>query len=157
MDRGTYASVEVNHAPAGVNDPTLPHTYSHTQQLRWVRMMLVREEGDELWLASGTPKAWLTGGNAIRVNRAPTLFGRITYTLAADQANGKVTAKIEPIEQNGHGLPRRLILTLRQPKQLGTLRSLIVNGDTWPLRAADHLALDAQMLTDIIQVVAQYR
>ena len=27
MDRDTYSSVEVNHAPLGVNDPTLPHLF----------------------------------------------------------------------------------------------------------------------------------
>ncbi len=157
MDRGTYSSVEVNHAPAGINDPTLPHTYSHTQQLRWVRMMLVREEGDELWLASGTPRAWLARGNGIRVDRAPTLFGRISYTIRADEPERSVTARIGPIEQDRHTLPRRAVLALRPPEKLGVLQSVTVNGKEWPLPEDGCLSLDGRMLAERIDVVARYR
>jgi len=38
------------------------------------RMMLVMEEGDVLWLARATPRAWLEQGKRIAVRNAPTHF-----------------------------------------------------------------------------------
>ncbi len=66
MSRDTYAAVECTAIRTGENYWTLPHTYSNTQQLRLLRNMLVREEGDRLWLGQAIPRAWLaarqTGG-----------------------------------------------------------------------------------------------
>jgi len=157
MDRDTYSSVEVNHAPLGVNDPTLPHLYSHTQQLRWLRMMLVREEGEELWLASGMPRAWLTKGKTLRVRQAPTLFGRISYDIMSDASNGTIEVRIDPLKRHGHSLPKRVVFVLRFPESLGTMTTLMVNGKKHEWTSAGHLSLDARMLDGEIRIVATFR
>ena len=41
------------------------------------RHMLVTEEGDTLWLARATPRAWLEQGKKIAVKNAPTDFGTL--------------------------------------------------------------------------------
>jgi hypothetical protein len=38
--------------------------------------MLVMEEGDALWLARATPRAWLEQGKRIVVRNAPTILAR---------------------------------------------------------------------------------
>ncbi len=55
MSPDTYSSVEVARIPYGINELALPRTYSGTQQLRTLRMMLVKDERNDLWLAFGTP------------------------------------------------------------------------------------------------------
>ena len=54
MTRDTYSPVEVTMIKTGENHYTLPHLYSCTDQLRLLRNMLVREEGNALWIAQGS-------------------------------------------------------------------------------------------------------
>jgi len=75
MTRETFSSVECIQHKTGENAMTLPHTYSNTQQLFMLRTMLVRDEGDELILCSGMPRAWLTDGQHVGVEGAETAFG----------------------------------------------------------------------------------
>jgi hypothetical protein len=149
MDRDTFSSVEVNHAPVGVNDPTLPHTYSHTQQLRMVRMMLVREEGNDLWIAPGVPAAWLEPGKRIQVKRAPTLFGKLTYVLIADK-NGRPALKIEPLERNGGTLPERVRLTLKSATGAGW--QLALNGAGMDGKARPNWSFDGALLKKEVRI-----
>ena len=55
----------------GENDYTLPHLYSCTEQLRLLRNLLVREDGDILRLAQGIPRAWLEPGKHVAVTACP--------------------------------------------------------------------------------------
>ena len=72
MTRDTYSAVEFTDITEGFNENTLPHTYSNTQQMRMLRMMFVKEEGGELWIAPGTPKAWLDTRDGFSLRKAPT-------------------------------------------------------------------------------------
>jgi hypothetical protein len=50
--------------------------YKTTDESRFVTRtidMLVMEAGDELWLASGTPRYWLEPGKRIKLNNAATV------------------------------------------------------------------------------------
>jgi len=55
MSRGTWAGVECTNMASGNNAHTLPHLRSGTQQLRLLRNMLLREQADELLLATAVP------------------------------------------------------------------------------------------------------
>ena len=79
MTRETFSPVEVTLYKSGDNHYTLPHTFSCTAQLRLLRYMLLREEGNELILCQGIPTAWLEPGKRISVRNAPTLFGPVSY------------------------------------------------------------------------------
>ena len=83
MTRETYSPVEVSMISDGDNQYTLPHLYSCSEQLRLLRSLLVREDGNTLWLGQGIPRAWLEGGKKIVVKSAPTEFGEVSYTIAA--------------------------------------------------------------------------
>jgi hypothetical protein len=96
MSRETYSGVEVTHLLTGANEPTLPHLYSCTQQLRLLRMMLLRDEGDELRILPAAPFAWLETGKAVRVENAPTRFGAVSYAIESKIDEGT-------IHQGGHG------------------------------------------------------
>jgi hypothetical protein len=93
------------------------------------RWMLVFEEpaSDTLWLAKGTPRAWLEDGQTIAVSRAPTPWGRLSFSLHSHLQAGKVEASLE--------LPSappavRVKLRLRVPEG-HQIRSVTANGKRW--------------------------
>jgi hypothetical protein len=66
--------------------------YEESCFLERFRHMLVMEEGDSLWLARATPRAWLEQGRKISVKNAPTHFGMVSYEIVSDTEKGKITA-----------------------------------------------------------------
>ncbi len=156
MSRGTYASVEVTHLPYGINEMTLPHTYSDTQQLRLLRLMLVRQEGAELLLASGTPRAWLRVGKSFSVRQAPTFYGLLSYAVAANPSGRRIRASIEPLASATGRYPTYVKVWLRVPKEMGEPKSLSVNSKPWSSFQNDVVELPGSMLHEKVEIDAQY-
>jgi hypothetical protein len=113
MSRDTYSAVECTMIRTGENYWMLPHTYSNTQQLRLLRNMLVREEGDTLWLGQAIPREWLAAGKRVAVNEAPTTFGPVSYSLEPN-ADGSMRVQLSPPVRNA---PKEIVIRLRDPKQ----------------------------------------
>jgi len=87
MTPGTYISGEaVSVLPVrGAYHRTMfmpPNSGANASFLGTLREVLVHERPDGLDLAFSTPRAWLAGGRTIVVRRAPTSFGKVTYSLA---------------------------------------------------------------------------
>jgi hypothetical protein len=114
MARGTYAAVECTAVRTGENYWTLPHTYSNTQQLRLLRNMLLREDGDKLWLGQAIPRPWLARGKRVAVTSAPTLFGPVTFSLNT-AADGSMRVHLEPPTRS---TPAEIVIRLRHPDHL---------------------------------------
>src|SRR5438067_9975046 len=51
-------------------------------------------KADTLRLAFATPRRWLADGQRIRVERAPTQFGELSYEIESALRAGRVTAMI---------------------------------------------------------------
>lgn len=90
------------------------------------RDMLATEDNGVLWLAKGTPRAWLRQGEEISVAELPTFYGKLTYTVSSDVDNRRITAEI--------ALPQRkalseLRLRLRHPEG-ARISSAEVKGGT---------------------------
>jgi hypothetical protein len=113
MTRDTYSPVEVTMIQTGENQYTLPHLYSCTQQLRLLRAMLLREEGDSLILGQGIPRDWLAKGKHVAINKAPTTFGQVSYRIDP-QADGSMKIHIEPPTRVAL---KEIRLYLRQPEK----------------------------------------
>ncbi len=113
MSRDTYAAVECTMIRTGENYWMLPHTYSNTQQLRLLRNLLVREDGDTLWLGQAIPRPWLELGKRVAVNEAPTTFGPVSYSIES-LADGSMRVQLSPPVRNA---PQEIALRLRDPKQ----------------------------------------
>lgn len=58
------------------------------------RNMLMTEDDGVLWLAKGTPRAWLENGKEISVEKAPTFFGELSYRIVSETDSGQITARI---------------------------------------------------------------
>ncbi len=93
------------------------------------RWMLVFEEpgSDTLWLAKGTPRAWLEDGQTIAVSRAPTPWGRLSFSLHSHLQAGRVEAAVEMPSAPPAG---QVKLRLRVPEG-HRIRSVTANGKAW--------------------------
>jgi hypothetical protein len=91
------------------------------------RMMLVMEEGDGLWLARATPRAWLEQGKKISVKNAPTHFGPVAYEIVSDVDNGTVTATVEMPSRDP---PKAVLLRLRHPRA-APIKNVTADGRPW--------------------------
>ncbi|OQA02306.1 MAG: hypothetical protein BWY71_00060 [Planctomycetes bacterium ADurb.Bin412] len=95
--------------------------------LECFRNLLVMEEGQSLWIARGTPRAWLEQGKKISVKNAPTYFGTLAYEITSDVDNGRINATIEIPNRN---VPQSVNLRFRHPRQV-PIQSVVVNGQPW--------------------------
>jgi hypothetical protein len=116
------------------------------------RMMLVMEQGDALWLARATPRAWLAQGQRIAVRNAPTHFGPLSFGIVSDAEHGALLATVS---LPGRNPPRAVVLRLRHPSA-ARLRSVTVDGKPWrdfdPTQESVHL----DGLRGTVRVQARY-
>jgi hypothetical protein len=91
-----------------------------------VRWMLVLEDSDEdkLYLAKGLPRDWVISGKEIKIERAPTRWGRVSMAMAASPHTRSVKANVD-LERPGS--PKELQVKFRLPKQNG-LHKATTNG-----------------------------
>ena len=101
--------------------------YEEACFLERLRMMLVMEQGDVLWLARATPRAWLEQGQKIAVRNAPTHFGALTYEILSDVDHGRIQAVLQLPTRNP---PARVIVQLRHP-QAAPIAKVSLNGAVW--------------------------
>ena len=88
------------------------------------RFMLIMEDGNALWIAKGTPRAWLKQGCEIAVRNAPTAYGDLTYRIKSDVRGRRISASVSLAPRRE--LPE-LKLRLRHPAG-AKIVSASVNG-----------------------------
>ena len=116
------------------------------------RDMLAMEDGQSLWIARATPRAWLEQGKKIAVKNAPTEFGALAYEIVSDVDNGKISATIDI--PNRH--PAKSIkLRFRHP-QMARIKAVTVNGKKWSDFDPDRETIRLSGLNGNVTVVASY-
>jgi hypothetical protein len=102
-----------------------PHkTHEEAWFFHQLRHMLVMEAGNDLYLAKGTPRAWLEQGKKIAVAQAPTYFGPVSYRVESFAQHGRIEAWLDPPKRQR---PLSLYLRLRHPSQAAITR-ITING-----------------------------
>ncbi len=139
------------------------------------RNLLVMEIGDSLWLARGTPRAWLEQGKRIALRAAPTYFGRISYEIFSDPDHRQITATVSmparaPRPQGNAwrtgadwwGVPgepsrppRQVLLRLRHPNG-APMVAATVNGQPWTAIDRERETIDLGGLSGTVSVTARY-
>jgi len=77
--------------------------------LAWLRLLLVRESGDTLYLASGAPLRWFRHGARISLDGAATFFGPVDLRIESHVADGFIEAVVRIPEQfRGKAIKLRL-------------------------------------------------
>ena len=127
-------------------------TFEEAVFLQRMRNMLVMEMGNALWLARGTPRAWLEQGKKISVKNAPTHFGTVAYEIVSEVDNGKISATVELPSRK---TPKEVILRFRHPKA-APMKSVTVNGKPWTEFNKDKETIALKGLTGQVAVTAQY-
>lgn len=123
MTQETYAGVECTSIRTGENAHTLPHQYSCSKQLRLLRNMLLREEGDSLLIGQAIPRPWLAAGKQVEVKKAPTEFGPVSYTITSSENADRITVRLDPPTRTP---PKTIRIWLRHP-DLKPIQSLKVD------------------------------
>jgi hypothetical protein len=95
--------------------------------LAWLRQMLVREQGDTLYLASSAPRAWFGAGRKIEFTGAPTYFGQVSLTIEAHPESGRVDATVD-VPPSFRG--KHIKLRLRNPENRQISR-VEIDGRPW--------------------------
>ncbi len=116
------------------------------------RNLLVMEEGQSLWIARGTPRAWLEPGKKIAVRNAPTYFGTLAYEIVSDVDHGRITATVEI---PGRNPPRSVLVRFRHPKS-APIQSVRVNGKRWTRFNQDKEVIELTGLKGKVTVAANY-
>ena len=118
---GVYAPAAHHHCQ--------PHGYSNSQQLRLLRNMLVRDGGNELLLGFTVPRQWMEGAGAIEVQDAPTLWGKVSFSVRrlpdADRAEARVA-----LAPTGPERPDAIRLRVRHPGKRAMQR-MQLDGKDW--------------------------
>lgn len=121
--RGSWTAGEVS----GVDGDTALFCIPAQQTIPLlVRWMLVLEDSDEdrIYFAKGLPREWAASGREIRIEGAPTRFGRVNFSMVADRATKKVNAKID---LGKAGRVKEVHLKLRMPSTNAVTR-VTLNG-----------------------------
>ncbi len=77
---GFEAGVRV-YGDRAVDDNMTPHGWFAAEYVTLLRNMLVRDDGGRLTLMSALSPEWVGHGRAVSVAKAPTTFGRVSFTL----------------------------------------------------------------------------
>lgn len=116
------------------------------------RNLLVMEQGDSLWIARATPRAWLEQGKKISVKDSPTHFGATAFEIVSDVDHGKISATVEMPSRNP---PKSVLLRFRHPKA-APIKSVTVNGRDWKAFNTDRETVELKGLAGTVAVRVNY-
>lgn len=105
----THAGFEFAIRPWGdrnFQDNLAPHGWFSAEYRTLLRMMLLREDGDQLDLLSVLSPDWIGAGKTISVSQAPTYFGEVAFTLEQPSAGEAVLH----LDTNFTRAPRQIVL-----------------------------------------------
>ena len=126
--------------------------YEESCFLERFRHMLVLEDGDTLWLARATPRAWLQNGERISVKNAPTHFGDVGYEIVSSADAGMITATVDIPSRTA---PKALLLRLRHPKS-APIKSVTVDGKPWDAVDREQETVNLTGLAGSVLVAVRY-
>ncbi len=112
---GSWTAGEVCGITGGTATFCIPAQQTIPLLVRW---MLVLEDSDDdrLYFGKGLPREWVASGKEIRIDQAPTRWGRVNFRMKGPAAT---------VELARAAAPKELHVKFRMP---GALRSATVNG-----------------------------
>jgi hypothetical protein len=123
--RGSWTAGEVTGITGDSGTYCIPAQQTIPLLVRW---MLVMEDSDAeiLYLAKGVPREWVASGKLIQIRKAPTRWGRVSFSLSTKQQDKSVVGQVELV---GTTAPQELHFKLRLPARM-VLGRVTVNGET---------------------------
>ena len=92
--RGSWVAGEVSGITGGTATFCIPAQQTIPLLVRW---MLVLEDSDEekLYFGKGLPRDWVTSGKEIRIQQAPTRWGRVDFSMQAAPEKRNIVARVK--------------------------------------------------------------
>jgi hypothetical protein len=121
--RGSWVAGEVSGITGDTATFCIPAQQTIPLLVRW---MLVLEDSDEdrLYLAKGVPRDWVASGKEIKIQQAPTRWGKINFSLQAQPEKKAVVGRVELARA---GAPHEVQVKFRLPAS-HSLKTATVNG-----------------------------
>jgi hypothetical protein len=120
---GSWTAGEVAGITGGTALFCIPAQQTIPLLVRWM-LALEDSDGSRLYLAKGVPREWVASGKEIRIDRAATKWGRVSFKMLGDMPAKRVTATVTLARA---GAPEELHVKMRLPEQY-QLNSVTVNG-----------------------------
>ena len=119
---GSWTAGEVSGINGGTATFCIPAQQTIPLLVRW---MLVLEDSDasRLYFAKAVPREWTVSGKEIRIDRAPTRWGRVDFRMVSDPGGNKLSATVSLART----APEEIQVKLRVPAQK-RVANLTVNG-----------------------------
>ena len=102
-------------------------TSDEAQSTYWLRLMFVNEMGHDLYLGQAIPRYWLAGGDTVGIERAPTDFGVLSFSLKPDPTGDRIVAVLDPPRRNR---PKAIFVRVRHP-QRHPIERVTINGQPY--------------------------
>lgn len=123
------------------------------QSTYWLRLMFIREQGDELYLGQAIPRYWLADGAGAAIERAPSDFGMLSLKYEPDLVNGRIKAVLSP---PGRNAPETIYLRFRHPEGK-PIKNVSLNGQPHDrFDAGKEWVILSGTLTGTQEVIARY-
>ncbi|HXJ04917.1 MAG TPA: hypothetical protein VNH65_07450 [Candidatus Acidoferrum sp.] len=121
--RGSWVAGEVSGIGGGTATFCIPAQQTIPLLVRW---MLVLEDSDEekLYFGKGLPRDWVISGKEIKIQQAPTRWGRVDFSMQASLAKRNVVAHVGLPKA---GSPAEIAVKFRLPSGY-SMASVSVNG-----------------------------
>lgn len=126
---GSWTAGEVADIAGGSAIFCMPAQHTIPLLVRW---MLVLEDSDEdrLYIGKGLPRDWITSGEAIQMQQAPTRWGRVSFHMIAKLGTNRITSTVELAKS---GSPKHLDVKMRLPREK-KIHRVTVNGSATQLQ-----------------------
>ncbi|HSW46424.1 MAG TPA: hypothetical protein VLM89_12725 [Phycisphaerae bacterium] len=135
--------------------PTGDHFKSsdEAQSTYWLRLMFIREVGDDIFLGQAIPRDWLQDGRTAGIDRAPSRFGPLSVRFESRAANGEIKVTVVPPDRNR---PKSIFIRIRHP--LGKpIHGVTVNGKAYDhFDAAKEWIFLPGSIQGVHEIVARY-
>jgi hypothetical protein len=109
--RGSWVAGEVSGITGGTALFCIPAQQTIPLMVRWM-LALEDSDADRLYLGKGLPRDWVGSGKPIRIEGAPTRWGRVSFRMEAKPKEKRVEATVELARP---GAPKELQVKSRLP------------------------------------------
>lgn len=151
--RGSWVAGEVSGITGGTAIFCIPAQQTIPLLVRWM-LVLEDSDDDKLYFGKGLPRDWVGSGKEIKIQQAPTRWGRVDFAMQAAPEKKTVTARVTLARPAS---PAEIQVKFRLPSEF-TLASASVNGKTASFSGAHNDTVSVQTRgAKNFEIVAEYK
>lgn len=150
--RGSWVAGEVSGITGGTAIFCIPAQQTIPLLVRWL-LVLENFDDEKLYLGKGLPREWVTSGKEIKIQQAPTRWGRVDFTMQAALAKRNIVSRVTLAKTAS---PAEIQVKFRVPREFA-LTSASVNGRPTSFSGihSDAVVVQTRNATDF-EIVAEY-